>query len=112
MVVTVMICRIYGAHVADQPGGTARARPDSARVPALRLDREAEADVAIEQRRRLARAGALDREHPKLCGEAAVGGEPARLAAGRQHAMTRHHDRERVSSQCLAHVAGEGAIAE
>ena len=45
---------------------------------------------------------ALDREHAELRADAAVGGEAAHLAAGGEHAMAGHDDRERVAAEGLA----------
>ena len=47
----------------------------------------------------------LDRQQPALGRGAAPGREAAEPAAGRDHAMARHDDRERVLPERLAHVA-------
>src|SRR5215475_10274378 len=77
-----------------------------------RLERETERAVAVEQRGRIARARAFDREQAQLGRHAAIGGETAGLAAGREHAMARHDERERVSPERLPDVAREAAFAE
>src|SRR5262249_60648934 len=60
----------------------------------------------------LDRAGGSGRGGARLGGAAAVGGEAAGLAAGREHAMARHDERERVSPERLSDVAREAAFAE
>src|SRR6266478_615300 len=44
---------------------------------------------------------ALDRQHAALGGDAPLGGKAADLAAGGEHAMARHYDRERISAERL-----------
>src|SRR5207245_6777274 len=44
---------------------------------------------------------ALDRQHAALGGDAPLGGKAADLAAGGEHAMARHNDRERISAERL-----------
>jgi len=58
------------------------------------------------------RLRALDREEAELGRDAAVRGEAADLAAGREHAMARHYDRERVSRERLPHGARRAARTE
>src|SRR5262245_18401956 len=77
-----------------------------------RLERETERAVAVEKRGRIARARAFNREQAQLGRPAAVGGEAAGLAAGREHAMARHDDRKRVAPERLPDVVREGAFAE
>src|SRR5215813_4105468 len=77
-----------------------------------RLERETERAVAVEKRGRIARARAFNREQAQLGRHAAVGGEAAGLAAGREHAMARYDDRERVSPERLPDVARQGAFAK
>src|SRR5439155_5301892 len=73
---------------------------------------EAERAVAVEELALPVGVRAFDREEPELRRDAAVGGEAAGLAAGGEHAMARHHDREWVSPERLAHGAGQAARAE
>ena len=73
---------------------------------------EAERAVAVEERGRAVRLRAFDREQAELGRDAAVGGEAAELAAGREHAMARHDDRERVAPERLPHGARRAARAE
>src|SRR5215510_1319230 len=86
--------------------------PRSAAALRPRLERETERAVAVEQRGRIARARAFNREQAHLGRHAAVGGEAAGLAAGREHAMARHDERERVSPKRLPDVARQPAFAE
>src|SRR5262249_17636494 len=58
------------------------------------------------------RSCALAREQAPRGRDAAVGGEAAGLAAGREHAMAWHDERERVSPERLSDVAREAAFAE
>src|SRR6266436_8285715 len=44
---------------------------------------------------------ALDRQHAALRGDAPLRGKAADLAAGGEHAMARHDDRERISAERL-----------
>src|SRR5207247_8695759 len=44
---------------------------------------------------------ALDRQHAALGGDAPLGGKAADLAAGGEHTMARHNDRERISTERL-----------
>ena len=66
----------------------------------------------LEQHRRLRRERALDLEQAQLRRDAAAGREAAELAAGGEHAMAGHDDRERVLPERLADVAGEAGLAE
>src|SRR5712692_10566367 len=68
--------------------------------------------VAVEQRGHAVHSRAFDCEHTKLCCDAALRRETADLAAGCEHAMTRYHDRERVSSESLADGARRAAGVE
>src|SRR5215470_15079197 len=86
--------------------------PRSAAALRPRLERETERAVAVEKRGRIARARAFDREQAQLGRHAAVGGEAAGLAAGREHAMARHDDWERVASERLPDVARQPTFAE
>src|SRR5262249_35704111 len=108
--------RIYGLPAqAWQPrrmAANAPTPPRSAAALRPRLERETERAVAVEQRRRIARARAFDREQAQLGHHAAVGGEAAGLAAGREHAMARHAEREWGSPERLPDVARQGAFAE
>src|SRR5262249_14073061 len=92
----------------------ADAPPPARSPPTLpsRVEREPERAVAVEKRGRIARARAFDREQAQLGRHAAVGGEAAGLAAGREHAMARHDDRERVASERLPDVARQPTFAE
>jgi hypothetical protein len=54
----------------------------------------------------------FDRQHPQLRRDAAVGGEATQLTAGREHAMARHDDRKRVSSERLPDGARRAGRAE
>src|SRR5215472_15650916 len=92
---------------ADAP---APARSAAALRP--RLERETERAIAVEKRGRIARARAFDREQAQLGRHATVGGEAAGLAAGREHAMARYDDRERVSPERLPDVARQPPFAE
>src|SRR6516162_2439536 len=95
--------------------GDREQRPRIARSAAalrLRLERETERAIAVEQGGRIAGARAFDREQAQLGGDAAVGGEAAGLPAGGEHAMARHDDRERVSSERLPDVARQPPFAE
>src|SRR5499427_3512692 len=105
--------RSFRAHIwiAGSTLATADHRGSAAALR-LRLERETECAIPVEQRGRIARARAFDREQAQLGGDAAVGGEAAGLAAGGEHAMARHDERERVSSERLPDVAREGAFAE
>ena len=73
---------------------------------------EAERTVAVEQPELAVSLRTFDREQPELRRDAAVGGEAADLSPGREHAMARHDDRERVSPQGLAHGARRAGRAE
>src|SRR5206468_12723698 len=53
-----------------------------------------------------------DREETELRHDAAVGGEAAYLAAGSEHAMAWHDDRERVSPERLTHGSGRAGRTE
>src|SRR3982074_3930276 len=76
----------------------------SARRAAPGPHREAERPIAVEQRGRIARARAFDREQAQFRRDPAVGGETAHLAAGREHAVARHDDREWAAPCGLTHV--------
>src|SRR5215831_11020887 len=86
--------------------------PRSAPAARPRLERETERTIAVEQRGGIAGARAFDREEAQLGGDAAIGGEAAGLAAGREHAMARHDERERVSPERLPDVARQPPFAE
>src|SRR5262245_52542318 len=86
--------------------------PRSAPAARPRLERETKCAIAVEQRRRIARARAFDREQPQFGRDSAIGGESAGLAAGGEHAMARHDERERVSPERLSDVAREATLAE
>ena len=90
----------------------ARAVARSASGSRFRLQREAEAVIAVEQRGRIARARAFDREQAKLGRNSAIGGETSGPAAGRKHAMTGNNDRKRISSKRLPDIARQAALAE
>ena len=66
---------------------------------------------SIEQRR-AARLRPLDRQQAQLGAHAAGRGKSAGLAAGRQHAVARHDDRERILPKRLRDVARQTAIAQ
>src|SRR5262249_28866305 len=108
--------RIYGSPARPwQPrrrAANAPTPPRSAAAARPRLHRETERTIAGEQRGRIARARAVDREEPQLGRDAAVGGQAAGLAPGREHAMARHDERERVSSERLPDVARQPPFAE
>src|SRR5262245_34071805 len=86
--------------------------PASAAAAQFWLRGQAEGGILIEERRCIARARAFDGEQRKLGRNAAVGRKASRLGAGRQHAMTRHNEGERVSPERLADLACEAAFAE
>jgi hypothetical protein len=67
-----------------------------------RLRVEPEGAVAIEQRQRNMGLHALDGQQAHFRGDAAIGGEAAHLAAGRQNAMTGHDDGKRIPAQRLS----------
>ena len=67
---------------------------------------EAEGAVALEQRQRLLQLHPLDGQKPGFRGQAAIGGEAARLPARRQDAVAGHHDGEGIAAERLAHRAG------
>jgi len=62
---------------------------------------EAQLAVAIEQ----TALRLLDTQHLELGAHATIGRKTTGLAARRQHAMTRHDDRERVLAECLPDCA-------
>src|SRR5512144_3371728 len=84
----------------------------SAYAAATRPHREPESAVAIKQRGCIAGARAFDREQPKFCGDPAVGGEAARLAAGREHAVAWNDDRKWIAPQRLTHLPRQAGSAE
>ena len=65
-------------------------------------DRDARIEAEPAADREAVHLRALDREHAELRAGAAVGGEAAHLAAGGEHAMAGHDDRERVAAEGLA----------
>src|SRR5258706_5019548 len=67
---------------------------------------------SVEQRRGVIDVSALDRQHPELGGDAAIGGEAAGLAAGGEHAVARHHDRTGIAPERLADIARQFDPAE
>ena len=93
---------------------------DDAREPrvgrAQVLDRNARIEAEARRRRRKGalpvRPRAFDREQAELRRDATIRGEAADLAAGREHAMARHDDRERVSPECLPYGARRAGRAE
>src|SRR5262249_2731462 len=87
-------------------------RPASAAAAPLRLHGQAEGGIFVEERGRIARARAFDREQRKLGRNATVGREASGPGAGRQHTMTRHDDGKWVSPERLADLARETAFAE
>src|SRR5580700_5186464 len=64
--------------------------------------------LTVEQRWRVVETCAFDCEQAQLCGSAAGRGEAAGLAAGRDHAMARNNDGDRVLPQRFADAAGVG----
>ena len=68
---------------------------------------EGEAVVApiLRGSRQTTRIGAFEREQAQLRRDAAVRREAAELAAGREHAVAGHDDRERVAPEGLTHGA-------
>src|SRR6476659_9592918 len=84
----------------------------SAYAAATRPHREPESAVAIKQRGCIAGARAFDREQPKFCRDPAVGGEAARLAAGREHAVAWNDDRKWIAPQRLTHLPRQAGSAE
>ena len=67
---------------------------------------------AFKQRRRLAHLCAFDVEQAELGCDAPGCRETAKLAPRRHYAVARHDDRERILSQCHAHLARHAAIAK
>src|SRR5262249_39115705 len=81
--------------------GSAARRCASARLGSKpsALELSAGGVVAIQLR-------AFDRQHSLFCRDTALSGKAADLAAGGEHAMTRHDDRERVAPERLPDRAG------
>src|SRR5262249_2783895 len=71
--------------------------PASAAAAPLRLHSQAERRILIEERGCIAGARGSDGEQRELGRNAAIGRKTSGLGAGRQHAMARHDERERVS---------------
>ena len=82
--------------------GNAEARPLARGPPRPHLHRQGFAAGLIEQRTTAVDLGAFDREQAQLGVDAARRREAAGLAAGRDHAMARHHGRKRIFSQRLS----------
>ena len=79
---------------------------------ASRFTHPADEASLVEQARGIIHNRALDLQHLQLGHHAAIGGKAARLVAGREHAVARHHDRTWIAPKRLADVARQFDAAE
>src|SRR4029434_1591509 len=69
-------------------------------------------ELPVPGKHRMQRASTLDLEKTPLGVDTTRRGEPSRLAAGREHAMTRYDDGERIAPERLPHGTRETHVAE